>query len=53
MRRIFYILLPLLLLAGCREEVTIFLPEHVSVAQPEFTEIEGFYLLCEGNMGWN
>ena len=42
-----------LLLAGCREEVTIFLPEHVSVAQPEFTDIEGFYLLCEGNMGWN
>ena len=43
----------MLLLAGCREEVTIFLPEHVSVAQPEFTDIEGFYLLCEGNMGWN
>ena len=42
-----------MLLAGCREEVTIFLPEHVSVAQPEFTDIEGFYLLCEGNMGWN
>ncbi|MBQ9555357.1 MAG: YncE family protein [Muribaculaceae bacterium] len=40
-------------LAGCREEVTIFLPEHVSVAQPEFIDIEGFYLLCEGNMGWN
>ncbi len=40
-------------LTGCREEVTIFLPEHVSVAQPEFTDIEGFYLLCEGNMGWN
>ena len=41
------------LLSGCREEVTIYLPEHVSVAQPEFTDIEGFYLLCEGNMGWN
>ena len=41
------------LLSGCREEVTIFLPEHVAVAQPEFTDIEGFYLLCEGNMGWN
>ena len=53
MKRIFYILFPLLLLAGCREEVTIFLPEHVSVAQPEYTDIEGFYLLCEGNMGWN
>ena len=41
------------LLSGCREEVTIFLPEHVAVAQPEFTDIDGFYLLCEGNMGWN
>ena len=41
------------LLSGCREEVTIFLPEHVAVAQPEFTDIEGFYVLCEGNMGWN
>ena len=54
MKRILYILLfSLFLLASCREEVTIFLPEHVSVAQPEFTDIEGFYLLCEGNMGWN
>ena len=54
MNRLLYIFIPLLaLLAGCREEVTIFLPEHVSVAQPEFTDIEGFYLLCEGNMGWN
>jgi len=40
-------------LMGCREEEFIFLPEHVSVAQPEYTDIEGFYLLCEGNMGWN
>ena len=47
------ILFLLLMMASCREEVTIFLPEHVSVAQPEFTDIEGFYLLCEGNMGWN
>ena len=53
MNRFLYIFLSLLLLAGCREEVTIFLPEHVPVAQPEFTDIEGFYLLCEGNMGWN
>ena len=45
--------LSVIMLTGCREEVTIFLPEHVSVAQPEYTDIEGFYLLCEGNMGWN
>ena len=49
----FILLVVLALLPGCREEVTIFLPEHVQVAQPEFTDIEGFYLLCEGNMGWN
>jgi len=43
----------LLLLTSCREDEVIWLPEHVSVAQPEYTDIEGFYLLCEGNMGWN
>ncbi len=48
-----FLMAVLLLLAGCREEVTIFLPEHVSVAQPVYNDIEGFYLLCEGNMGWN
>ena len=33
MNRVLYILIPLLaLLTFCREEVTIFLPEHVSVA---------------------
>ena len=53
MKKILYIALLLISLSSCREEVTIFLPEHVSVAQPEFTDIEGFYLLCEGNMGWN
>ena len=41
------------MLLSCREEETIFLPEHVPVAQPEYSDIEGFYLLCEGNMGWN
>jgi len=46
------VVLPLVL-TGCREEEVIWLPEHVSVAQPEYTDIEGFYLLCEGNMGWN
>ena len=53
MKKILHIVILLLAMASCREEVTIFLPEHVSVAQPEFTDIEGFYLLCEGNMGWN
>lgn len=43
----------LVLFSGCREDEVIFLPEHVPVSQPVFNAIEGFYLLCEGNMGWN
>jgi hypothetical protein len=41
MRRIFYILLPLLLLAGCREEVTIFLPE-LENSENEGIEVDQF-----------
>lgn len=39
--------------AACRDEVEIFIPEHVQVSIPEYTAIEGFYLLNEGNMGSN
>ena len=53
-KHIFWLALALLCLLGaCREEETIFLPEHVPVARPEYSDIEGFFLLCEGNMGWN
>jgi DNA-binding beta-propeller fold protein YncE len=40
-------------LAACREEVEVFEPEVVRVSLPEYTSIEGFYLLNEGNMGSN
>ena len=40
-------------LFSCREESVIFIPEHVDVSTPEYTDIKGFYLLNEGNMGNN
>lgn len=43
----------LTIVAGCREEDVIFIPEEVEVSTPEFNSIEGFYLLNEGNMGSN
>lgn len=50
-----YILLALLavVLTGCRNEDIIFIPEEVPTTQPEYTDVDGFYLLCEGNMGSN
>ena len=42
-----------LALSSCRNEDIIFIPEEVPTTQPEYTEVEGFYLLCEGNMGSN
>ncbi len=47
------LLLLLLLLAGCREENVIFIPEEVPTGTPQYTSVEGFYLLNEGNMGSN
>ena len=43
----------LLLAVACREEDVIFIPERVQVSQPEYTSVQGFYLLNEGNMGSN
>ncbi|MBO7609918.1 MAG: YncE family protein [Muribaculaceae bacterium] len=41
------------MLAGCREEEVIFIPEEVEIAQPEYTSVRGMYVLNEGNMGSN
>ncbi len=38
---------------SCRNDDIIFIPEEVTVTTPEYTSIEGFYLLNEGNMGSN
>ena len=52
-----FFLLILSLLTACRDETEIFIPEEVEVAPPEppgaIQEIQGFYLLNEGNMGSN
>jgi len=43
----------LLCLVSCRKEPEIFPPEVEKPSEPEFTSIQGFYLLNEGNMGSN
>ena len=51
------LLIPALCLAltavSCRDEDVIFIPETVPVTTPEYSDISGFYLLNEGNMGSN
>ena len=51
------IILPFLFLSlcfcACRKEIEIFPPEEEVVSSPEYTAIQGFYLLNEGNMGSN
>ena len=37
-------------MVSCREDDVIFIPEEVPVSIPEYTSIDGFYLLNEGNM---
>ena len=47
------LLLLLMFLPSCREEVAIPRPDTGTVGQPEHTEVAGFFLLNEGNMGSN
>lgn len=55
MMRYIYLLLAVLAVAlsSCRNEDIVFIPEEVPTTQPEYTDVDGFYLLCEGNMGSN
>ena len=46
-----HIALMLIVLAACRHDDEIFIPEHVEVSKPEYTSNSGFYLLKEGNIG--
>lgn len=39
-----------LLLGSCRNEDIIYIPDEVEVSRPEYTDVEGFFLLNEGNM---
>ncbi|MDE5796587.1 MAG: hypothetical protein K2H75_05715, partial [Muribaculaceae bacterium] len=50
---LFTVILSITGLQSCRDESVIFIPERVPVSTPEFSDISGFYLLNEGNMGSN
>ena len=57
MKNYFYyiilILFSIALLDSCREDDVIYFPETVPITQPEYSSIEGLYVLNEGCMGWN
>jgi DNA-binding beta-propeller fold protein YncE len=53
MKKLFIITLFALSFCSCRKEIVIFPPEPEVIFPPEFTSIQGFYLLNEGNMGMN
>lgn len=40
-------------LTACRDEDVIFIPETIPVTDPVYSDIQGFYMLNEGNMGSN
>lgn len=40
-------------LMACRQDDIIFIPENIEIGTPQFTDVDGFYILNEGNMGSN
>lgn len=53
MKKIIFALVAILALSACRQEVEVFTPEEEQHGETQQTEIVGFYLLNEGNMGSN
>lgn len=53
MRKLGYIIIAVSLFSSCRHDDEIFIPESLNVSKPEYSDIKGFYLLNEGNMGSN
>ena len=53
MKKIYLLIIILSLFSACRTDETIVREERDNIAEPEFTNIKGFYLLNEGNMGSN
>ncbi len=53
MTRFLFLPLLLLLLASCRHDDIIYIPEDVPTGEPVLTSVRGFYMLNEGNMGTN
>lgn len=51
---IYYLLsLIVIFISSCRDEVEVFEPQIITTTIPEYSDIKGFYLLNEGNMGSN
>lgn len=46
-------LLTLLFFTSCRQDIVIFPSEEEEITNSEYTDIQGFYVLNEGNMGSN
>ncbi|MCL2074063.1 MAG: hypothetical protein FWH18_09085 [Marinilabiliaceae bacterium] len=53
MKNCYLFIFMLFFFCSCRNESEVFPPEEEEVDEPEFTSIQGFYLLNEGNMGSN
>lgn len=53
MRTLLPVIIMSMILSSCRHDDEIFIPESLNVSKPEYTDIAGFYLLNEGNMGSN
>ena len=53
MKKILYIAMMGVLIAGCRQDVVVFPPEEEQHGEKQISEVLGFYLLNEGNMGSN
>ncbi len=52
-KHLVYSLIALSTLFGCQQDDSFVEEEEIQVIKPEFTDIKGFYLLNEGNMGTN
>ena len=50
---LFAVFIAVIAFNSCREDNVIFTPEVEDLGTPEYTSIQGFYLLNEGNMGSN
>lgn len=51
--QLYVIILIITASVSCREDDVIFIPETVVVSKPGLSDVKGFYLLNEGNMGSN
>ena len=52
-RIITYMMVVVAMLTSCRDDEVLVDIQKITITQPEDTEIDGFYLLNEGNMGNN